>query len=70
MTFNKLVFYFSILSFFLLEHIKIKCAFQGGNGLVYQLKKSYSLTDLANVDEADFDRGRAIGFADQSSESL
>ena len=38
---------------------------QGGGGLVYQLKKSYSLTDLVNVDEADsaVNATRAIGFA-------
>ena len=40
---------------------------QGGGGLVYQLKKSYSLTDLVNVDEADSgvnaSIARAIGFA-------
>ena len=27
--------------------------FQGGGGLVYQLRKSYSLTDLGNQDEFD-----------------
>lgn len=33
--------------------------------MVHQLKKSYSLTDLANVDEADFDKNRrAIGYDD------
>ena len=38
---------------------------------MYQLKKSYSLTDLANLDEADFDKSRAIGFAaGQGSESI
>ena len=41
---------------------------QGGGGLVHQLKKSYSLTDLANVDETDFDRSRAIDYRDQRGE--
>jgi hypothetical protein len=27
--------------------------FQGGGGLVYQLRKSYSLTDLGNPDDYD-----------------
>ena len=29
--------------------------FQGGGGLVYQLRKSYSLTDLGNPDDYDDD---------------
>jgi hypothetical protein len=36
-------------------------ALQGGGGIVHQLKKSYSLTDLANVDDADFGAEAAGG---------
>ena len=50
-----------------------RCFLQGGGGLVHQLKKSYSLTDLSKLDEVDFneeDDGagrpsqRAIGYND------
>ena len=36
--------------------------FQGGGGLVYQLRKSYSLTDLGNQDELD-DGSNPMGMA-------
>ena len=35
---------------------------QGGGGLVYQLRKSYSLTDLGNQDEFD-DGSNPMGMA-------
>ena len=47
---------------------------QGGGGLVYQLKKSYSLTDLVNVDEADSGVNamvsRAIGFVGSAGDGI
>ena len=38
---------------------------------MYQLKKSYSLTDLVNVDEADSGvNARAIGFAGPGGDGM
>ncbi|XP_059084252.1 uncharacterized protein LOC131881420 isoform X2 [Tigriopus californicus] len=47
---------FGSQAFQYVTNLVMTTAIRGGGGIVSQLKKSYSLTDLSNMDEADYDQ--------------